>query len=376
MLEDLIERLEADGPTPALARACAERAFPSWGDSIPEAVRYAERALALAEELDLPDVRATALGFRGASLVVMGDKRGLADERKAIATAIDGSLTSNVYTNYANLVMGMSYEAPMGALDIADEGLAFVRSRGMSDGETMIRVVRLEALYQSGRWDELLSESEALRESTRQQGDRWGLIGASFPMAWVLSVTGRAEAALELYESLKLEKHESEVAMDFAGPRARALRERGDVAQAAYVLEQVISRREAEQLPLRESLPHVIREAVALGRRDLLARCGLLCIGDVALSRHGLTTVQALIAEMDGEFVEAERAFSFAEAGWEEMGNPFERALALLGRGRCLYALRRSSARSYLSAATAALKSLGASLPVLAGNTTSQRRLD
>jgi hypothetical protein len=167
-------------------------------------VRYAERALALAEELDLPDVRATALGFRGASLVVMGDKRGLADERKAIATAIDGSLTSNVYTNYANLVMGMSYEAPMGALDIADEGLAFVRSRGMSDGETMIRVVRLEALYQSGRWDELLSESEALRESTRQQGDRWGLIGASFPMAWVLSVTGRAEAALELYESLKL----------------------------------------------------------------------------------------------------------------------------------------------------------------------------
>ena len=50
-----------------------------------EAVRYAERAVALCERLDRSDLRAQALCYRGSGRLALGDTGGLADLEQAIA---------------------------------------------------------------------------------------------------------------------------------------------------------------------------------------------------------------------------------------------------------------------------------------------------
>ncbi len=358
LIDGVIERLEQAGPSPILARAYAERAYPLWCASTEEAIEWSNRALGLADELGLPEIRATALGFRGATLVERGQVQGLEDEREALSVSLEGNLTSKIYTNYANLLLGTVRESPAEALDLAEKGLQFARSRGLIEGETMLRVVRLEALLQAGRWDEVLADSEAVREATIEQGDRWGLMSASFPRSWVLSLRGRIADAMDLIDSLEIAEHEVEWAMCFAGPRSHARREAGDIDGAIRILTEVIDERERAGLPLHQA--YVLWEAQALRRPDLLLRCKDLCQGDLALFRNQRRTIDGFLAEMDGRLEEAVTIFDEAQRAWIEFADPFERANALLGLGRCQAILGDEAARASLRDARALIDSLGA----------------
>jgi DNA-binding SARP family transcriptional activator len=358
LIDDVIERLEAKDPTPALARAYAERAYPLWCASTDEAIEWADRALALAEELGLPEIRATALGFRGATLADVGLVQGLRDQREALEVSLEANLTSKIYTNYANLLMGTSREDPSEALELAEKGLQFARSRGLVEGETMIRVVTLEALFEAGRWQDVLTESEAVRASTIEQGDRWGLMSATFPLTWVLSLSGRASEAMQLIESLRIEEHEIDWALCFAGPRCTALREAGDIDGAAQVLIDAIENREGAGRPLHQA--PILWEAEALGRADLLRRCKDLCRGDMALYRNQRLTIDAFLAEHEGRFEEAARLYEEAQSAWGDFQSPFDRARAFLGLSRCQAGLGDPRARASLRDARALFTSLGA----------------
>jgi class 3 adenylate cyclase len=365
LIDGVIERLEGGGPTPALARAYAERAYPAWGPSLTDAIGWADRALTLADQLDLPDVRATALGFRGASRVNMGDVKGLDDQREALRRSLDLGIASKTYTTYANLVMGLGYDAPAAALALADEGLAFARSRGLVEGETMIGAVRLEALFHAGRWEDVLTDSEALLDAIEAQGDRWGRLTASFPRAWVLSLIGRIDETESLIEDLVEDAAQMDLGADFAGSWIRVLRAHDRTGDASRVLEDVIANAEREGLPLRETLADLAREAIAIGRHDLLERCHGLCVGDLAIIRNGRQTLTALRAEAAGRDGEAAASFDAAAAAWSRFGNAFESAHALFGRGRCLLRSGDPSGRRSLDQARHGFEALGAA-PALA----------
>jgi hypothetical protein len=57
---------------------------------------------------------------------------------------------------------------------------------------------------------------------------------------------------------------------------------------------------------------------------------------------HALVTTGAVLGELAGDLATATAAYADAATRWAAFGIPYERALALLGAGRCLIGLGRS----------------------------------
>src|SRR5205823_1493005 len=86
---EAVAALEPLGPSPELAQALADLAGTSFVSSEHrQAIAFADRAIALADELGLPEP-ARALGFRGAARAWLGDAGGLQDMRRALDAATD-----------------------------------------------------------------------------------------------------------------------------------------------------------------------------------------------------------------------------------------------------------------------------------------------
>jgi class 3 adenylate cyclase len=79
------------------------------------------------------------------------------------------------------------------------------------------------------------------------------------------------------------------------------------------------------------------------------------------LGHHAVTTTRALLAEHHGHHGEAAALFADAAQRWEQFEMPWEQAQALLGQGRCLFALGQpNDASQPLRTAREILASLGA----------------
>jgi hypothetical protein len=114
------------------------------------------------------------------------------------------------------------------------------------------------------------------------------------------------------------------------------------------------------------SLPDLVRVAIAAGDADLGRRLANGLKPVYQLDQHAAVTARALLAEQHGENVEAAALFADAAGRWERFEVPWEQAQALLGQGRCLLTLGRSTqAREPLHAARHIFASLGAN-PALA----------
>src|SRR5262249_19581931 len=86
-IAEALALLETQPAGPELVAAHAQLATARYlGAAYREAIAAAERALALAAELDLPEP-ARALGFRGVARAYLGERRGLEDTREALRLA-------------------------------------------------------------------------------------------------------------------------------------------------------------------------------------------------------------------------------------------------------------------------------------------------
>src|SRR5439155_15251561 len=112
LVDRVISDLESKGPSPQLARAYAEKAYPGWGMSYAEAITWADRALELADRMDLPAVRARALAFRGSSRAGLGDPGGLKDLQSSLDLSLSLGLARQTYVTYFNLVGTLCYQNP------------------------------------------------------------------------------------------------------------------------------------------------------------------------------------------------------------------------------------------------------------------------
>jgi class 3 adenylate cyclase/tetratricopeptide (TPR) repeat protein len=133
--EAIVEALALLEAQPGLELVAAHAELASMrfvGAAYPEAIAAAERALALAAELGLPEP-ARALGARGAARSYLGERQGLEDMRRATVLALEqgeGRAAAVLHNNVA--VAAWSYEGPRAALAACVKGIDFCERRGIA----------------------------------------------------------------------------------------------------------------------------------------------------------------------------------------------------------------------------------------------------
>jgi tetratricopeptide (TPR) repeat protein len=362
---DALALVEPLGPSPALVQALAEEAAARmiWGDHR-EAIEHADRALALAAQLGLPQP-ARALGFRGAARVSLGDGGGLQDMRQARDAATAQGLGREVAVIYNNLAENAwPVEGPRQRLELAREGSRFARRRGIEEVALSLDTAAVTALAELGSLEEAIGLAEELAPRLEETGNLLNLLEVRSAQLWALSVRGEYATAAALGQWVVERAHEfaSPQIPATAYPPAAALRVvQGDAPGAMALLAELTRAHSAWAAPYAANLPSAIRAALAAGAPDLAADLAGVAQLRHPLQQHAAATARALLAEQRGQHAEAAGLFADAAARWERFEVPWERALALLGQGRCLLALRKpAQAATPLRAAREIFASLGA----------------
>ena len=334
--------LEAEPAGPEIVAAYAQLAATrSRAAAFREGIAAAERALALAAELGLPEP-ARALGYLGMARVSLGDGRGLQDMRRALGLAIEqgqGPKAAVLHNNLAYVLW--QHEGSEVALRACREGIDFCGRRGIAEFARFIAGTSTTFLAEGGRTEQALTEAAALADRLQTSGD----VTLTEPRSVQLRLLAergahrQAPATEELVASARTSGEAQTVAMAFAAA-ARLLLAQRQTRPAHALLTELEQQPGTRADPCYASwLPELVRTALALGDRALAGRLvdGIEPITPV--QQHALADCHALLAEAAGNDAEAPRLFERAAVRWREFGNVPERAYALLGQGRCLRAL-------------------------------------
>ena len=326
-----------------------------------EAVVAAERALALAAELNLPEP-AFALHWRGLARLNLGEADGLDDVRRALHLALEQGLgreTAVIHYNLAGVVL--SYEGPQASLDALTETLAFCERRGTAEFALNTRAASLYTLAELGQTQEALDGIGPLADRIQAAGD--------------MAFTGWRGSQLRLLAECGASDHAPDPDELVAAAREIGLRSviGPALADAAQVL---LAQRQPEQAKalLREldeldptradliatsQLPSLLRVVLALDDVPLAQRFAAGIKPVAPLFEHVLATSRAQLAEAAGEHADAAGLYADAATRWQEFGNVPERAYALLGQGRCLRRLGEPEAEGPLREARELFESMG-----------------
>ncbi len=313
-----------------------------------EALRWCEKVLAIADELDLPERRERALEVRGMARCDLGDQGGLEDLRAALAMALDLGLGQEVVRAYINLgTFVLPVEGPAAALELYRSAQALAERRGLTGMSMWARGWAVGPLFELGRWDELLEEAAAAVEWERAHGGltQFGL-AARLTEAEVHVLRGDVDRAASLVGEFLPQAREIDdpqaliPALAVAGLVAQAQR---DPALAAELIEELITRRTGGRWASELFLALSVRILLWAGRQDAAVR--LLDDADQATprGRYSAESARAALVEGDGGHEEAAGLYGAAAAGWEDFGFVLERALALEGAARCLAAIGRTA---------------------------------
>ena len=332
-LDAIIEPLEREGPSELLATAYSAKQF--YDNANP----WADRALAIAERLDLGGVRRRALTVRGLARANRGDPGGINDLRVSLALAVEHLATRDAQLAYVNLAWAMCTQDPAAGLEVADAGVAFERSRGIATSN--VAAIRQWALLELGLWDEVLEAGEALVARAMPLGDRWTIRYAAAPMAMVLARRGLAERVLELARASADNSMETTGMFECAVLTAHRLL--GATADAVRAAGAGFAERMTDPVLYRSDDGDYARQLVALGRVDLLERLLAMPYGGTNAAGALRASWSAIAAEISGRPDGALELHDGAGVRWRSFGNPYEYAHALLGRGRCVVALGRAA---------------------------------
>jgi class 3 adenylate cyclase/tetratricopeptide (TPR) repeat protein len=363
---DALALVEPLGPSPALVDALTKKARTSmlWGDHR-KAIEHADRALTLAAQLGLPEP-ARALGIRGHSRSLLGDAAGLEDQRRALNMANDQGIGREMAIIYNNLAeSSWLFQGPRQRLELAREGSAFAKRRGIEEVAHWLDVITVRALVDLGFLTEAIGLADNLASRLEEAGDAPALVDVRAAQLFARNVRGEhaAAAALGQWVAERAREIASPASLGEAYPLAAALRlSQGDVPGAITLLTELSHAHPArEYAPYAANLGEAVRAALAAGAPELAAGLADGVQTTHLLGQHAMVTARALLAEYHGESAEAAVLFADAAGRWEQFEVPWERAQALLGNGRCLLALGRpAEAQERLQTARKVFASLGA----------------
>jgi class 3 adenylate cyclase/tetratricopeptide (TPR) repeat protein len=362
LLDEAIELLEREPPGQELALAYLHDARDGFlGGRSHECIESSEKAIQLFRQLDLEHHVVRALQFRGAARVELGDLSGLDDLRESLRMSLElglGYYTVNAYSNLGSEVLWFDAAE---ALELLQAGVAFGDARGIAFKARWVEAETLWALFDLGRWDELLATAGHLVAWDQEYGgSQVGVIAHIFE-ANVLVRRGRAAVDAPFLERARSigDPQVLSPALITAG----LIREQtGDRAAVVPLLDEFHDATRRAPLYRAWMLPDAVRLAVAAEATPvaemLLPGCEA---APGARPRCALLTARAVLAENSGHPDEAVALYQEAVVGWARYGNVLERGLALLGAGRCRLALGPAGeASTSLNEAQEVFRQLGA----------------
>ena len=160
------------GPSAELAMAMSSQSqLLMLGGEHEAAIRWGTRAIALATDLDLPDVVAHAMNNVGTSESALGIPEGLRRLRRSVELSLElsnaGDHVARAYTNLSHHLVGLRLLED--AAIVLDEGLAYCASYDLDVQIPYLRATRALMNVHRGRWTEAMTEATeilALRGSS------------------------------------------------------------------------------------------------------------------------------------------------------------------------------------------------------------------
>jgi class 3 adenylate cyclase/tetratricopeptide (TPR) repeat protein len=345
---EALDLLEPLGPSPELIDALALMAsLEALQGKLQSGIQRAERALALAEELGAPR-HTSALGTRAAARASLGDPGGLQDYREAIELAKvtgNGRLVAMYYNNLGVDLWG--FEGPTVSLEVLREGIADAKARGLTESADMLIQSTLDPLLDAGEVDLALAIVADASPQLEAAGDVFTLVWARGVQTRILQMQGRAEEVAGILDWLELTARgieDPQIVVCGLGSSALARAALGDFERAVALIEELEAFPGSRDTSFHAAfLPSLVRTALAIDELALAERLALSLELRYPYADHALVAANAAITEARGDLQVAAASYADAADHWQGFGVLPEQGFALLGQGRCLFGLDRST---------------------------------
>jgi class 3 adenylate cyclase/tetratricopeptide (TPR) repeat protein len=357
-----VELLEQEPPGPALVAAYSQLSSVQWlSGSFAEAVESVDRAVAIAEQLGLPEP-ARALGYRAMASAYLGDARGVPELERVLELLLESGAGRDAATVQNNLgIARYPLQGIRASLDTFESGIRFCRQRGLAEAELALATCRLSLLAEVGRPDDALVEAGEISAAFEATGQVTDLVEVRAVDVAIRFARGEQPSTAEIewvVETARKVGHVDVTPVAFSCAAVVLASEAPDRARALL--------RELEQAPAARGVAYymrqlaaIVRTALATGDRALAERLVESIEPHYPLDEHARCAASAQLAEHAGDLAEAAALYADAAERWHAFGNVPERAYALLGEGRCLLMLGRPEAEQPLREARGLFASMG-----------------
>jgi hypothetical protein len=360
---EAVALLEGRQPGEALVEAYGELAASQFlTGAYREAIATAERALALADRLELP-LPARALGRRGFARAYIGDAGGLAEMEHALALLVEQGAGQDAATLQNNLAIARyPLQGPARSLADFEQGLVFCEQRGLAETAAFMEADCPGLLVELARPEEALERAGRLAAALEVSGGTHALVWLRAVELATRLARGETEAAsitVWLVESTRA-TGTADVTVEALAAAAAGRLVQGLPEQARTLLlelEETPGARETSYYA--RQLGSMVRTALAAGDPELAARLADGLEPVFPLREHALCAARAQLAEAAGGQAQAAALYADAAERWREFGNVPQRAYALLGQGRCLATLGKAEAEQPLREARDLFASMG-----------------
>ncbi len=349
-LDQAVEQLEQGAPNAALAAALAQlgrvRALGHWET----AAAPLERALTLAERLQLPDVFVEALTSKAVGLLRQGR---LAEARILLEAAGERAHAEQLYesalraqNNLAVVLEASDRYAE--AFEFSERNLGLARRRGDRRWESNMRVGVLIQLFLLGRWDEALAIAAEEGPLVATENARMSML----TIALVHCERGALEPAralLTTYDALS-DSDNPQARAGYAGVDARLLRGEARHAEALAAAERALALRgelSVSHTAIKLALVEATEAALALDHLDkaeaLLAIPESLDPGELTPFLQANTArLRARFDAVRGNHERVEESLRSAAVLFREFGLAFDLAVTQLEHAEWLGAQGRT----------------------------------
>jgi class 3 adenylate cyclase/tetratricopeptide (TPR) repeat protein len=338
-------------PSPSKAAVLAELArFAMIGDEDVKAVEVGREALAMAEELELDEVRVGVLNTIGVARTKTGDRDGLADIERSLEIAQSGSPAKT--RGFINLGSTLEELGELRrSIELHEEGLREAELAGAPGPIRWLRAERAWDEYLSGRWEEALVHAEEFLAEAETRERHYMDVAAIEVRALIRSARGNEE------ESLADSSRALDLARGAQDPQVL------NPALAFHSRLLMASRRRSEALPFVDELV----ERLGAGSSSFLSYwMSPLVVVLTELGRQSVIEMIAANATISTRWLEAAREYATGEYSdaadiYADIGSVPDEAFARLRAAAALIeAGRRAEADAQLQQALAFYRSVGA----------------
>ncbi|MBA3737177.1 MAG: AAA family ATPase [Actinobacteria bacterium] len=371
LMESAYRVLADEEPNADLAQLAAQLGrYSYFGGESASGLERIDRALEIAEALDIPEVLSEALNTK--SLILLNDGRwneATALLRHALAIALQHDKPSAAMRAYNNLVdFADATDRYADADDLVREGLALSRRVGNRYWESSL-LGHVYPKYSLGLWDELMASLDEIPpdEFVRARlGFNQGYVAYGTAVEVHRGDVDAAARRLQRFSEMQTSADVQEVAEYACGAATLHLAE-DDPKEALRFAEIAVAEREALSFGhscVKESIALALEAALRLEAQDKIEEILEMVRADAAARRTRFYQAHAARVEArspDRAEDAAERLFAESIEGFRRIQMPFRIAVVLLEYGEWLDGLGRGTDASTLVAeARSIFEGLGA----------------